>query len=99
MHILASSLINVANTFLHAGYISASEPENYLGLSCNSLDTALPGAASIATLTETSEAAVSVAGSSGSMTALVLGVVCFIGTLAGIYIFRSFRSRAKRSPG
>ena len=106
MQILASSLIGTANTFLHAGYISAQPSENPFSLSCNVVEKVsdvLPGAllaeGSIASLAETGNAAVSVAGNSNNLTALVLGAVCFFGSLAGIYIYRAFRERDKLSPG
>jgi len=98
MMILASSINRAAGAFLHAGYISAAPEPSYL--SCNgatrAVDTLQSGVASFVSVDLTSSAngigdqfaAAAVAGP-GWVT-LVIGVACFIGALAGLYVLRQY---------
>ena len=99
MQILAASVMNAANTFLHAGYISAA-PVQHGPLSC----APVPGAMYDAdVLREGSISfaapAASMVTDSGNPLTLVIGVVCFVLGLAGLYLFRQLRARTQQAPG
>jgi len=87
MNILASSINTVVETFLHAGYLSASP-----SFGCRAARSAgFPGEfkdTAAGTLTSLSAR---LAGSEEWVT-LVLGVVCFVALVAGIYFWKRWRT-------
>jgi len=94
MMILASSINRAVGAFLHAGYISAAPEPGYL--SCNeatyAADTLRSGTASFVPIDLTGSANelgnrfAAVAGP-GWVT-LLIGVACFIGAVAGLYVLK-----------
>lgn len=96
MMILASSINRAVGAFLHAGYISAAPEPGYLSCSgaTRAVDTLESGAASFVPIDLTGSANelgsrfAAVAGP-GWVT-LLIGVACFIGALAGLYVLKQY---------
>lgn len=99
MHILASSVADIAGTFLHAGYISAAQTSHGL-FSCMAADA---GSYDTNTLHERAVSAAAPAASmvtdGASVFALIAGVACLVLGVAAVYLFRRYRSRSERAPG
>ena len=97
MKIIASSAIGAAGAFLHAGYISGAPADSSTLLELLSCGSSVTDG--MVALSESGNAAASLAAGTGHTFAMMVGVVCFAGLLAGAYLFQGLRRVMRPKPG